>query len=87
MFGPDDLEVSTVEREHNISAEPLGEDDHGCVGSSQPQVCVLLDEIRDARPVSGSRSTNVEVGKPAEQLRFDLRPAAMMEDERCFRDA
>lgn len=51
MTWPDDSEVAAVERGDPEGAAALGESDHGCVRSAEPQVSVGADQVLDTLPV------------------------------------
>jgi hypothetical protein len=54
-----DGEVSSVERRDLGDAETLGDRDEAGVDAAEPEIAVLVDELRDARAQSAAVSVSI----------------------------
>lgn len=51
MLGADDDKVAAVQGRQWGSSQPFGQGDQRGVGTTEAEICVLLDQVTDARPV------------------------------------
>jgi hypothetical protein len=80
MPGPDGAEVATVERDHDIGAETLGERDDGSVCATEWELGVSLYEVGDTRPVPCRGRFDVEFLQAPEEGRLSLGAESSADD-------
>lgn len=82
----DDREMPPVERDDRSRVEALGERDDRRIGSAEPEIGVLLDEIADPLPIVRFGRIDLHRRKTAEKRRLGVAPNPAHDPIRRLRD-
>jgi hypothetical protein len=63
--------MATIEGNHQVSPQPLGEHDDRGIGAAKREVGILLDKFGDAGPFLSERRLNIKAAQPAQECGLD----------------
>jgi hypothetical protein len=82
----DSSEVATIQGDHGLRPEALGQGDHSGVSTAQRKIGILLHELTDPRPIGSNRCLDVETFEPAKKTGLGQRTSGAVDQVGGLRD-